>query len=43
MKKLKVYIDTSIISFLFAEDAPEYMRITRDFFENYLLEVLYEK
>ena len=36
MKKLKVYLDTSIINFLFADDAPEYMRITRDFFENYL-------
>ena len=36
MRKLKVYLDTSIINFVDAEDAPEYMAITRDFFNNYL-------
>jgi len=33
MKKLKVYLDTSVINFLFADDAPEFKSITIDFFE----------
>lgn len=36
MKKLKVYLDTSIINFLFAVDSPEYMQITIDFFDHYI-------
>lgn len=36
MRKLKIYLDTSIINFLFADDAIEYMIVTKDFFENYL-------
>ncbi|MBI4691294.1 MAG: type II toxin-antitoxin system VapC family toxin [Nitrospirae bacterium] len=36
MRKLKIYLDTSIINFLFAKDAPEYMDITKNFFDNYL-------
>lgn len=36
MRKLKIYLDTSIINFLFADDAPEYMRITREFFDYFL-------
>jgi len=36
IKKLKVYLDTSIINFLFADDAPEKQEITIDFFENRL-------
>lgn len=36
MKKLSIYLDTSIISFYFAEDAPFYQQITRDFFHNYI-------
>jgi len=36
MKKLKVYLDTSIISFLYADDSPEYQKATQDFFDNYL-------
>lgn len=35
-KKLKIYLDTSVINFLFADDAPEKKEITVDFFENYL-------
>ena len=35
-KKLKIYLDTSVINFLFADDAPEKKEITIDFFENYL-------
>ncbi|MBN2533195.1 MAG: hypothetical protein JXB88_09905 [Spirochaetales bacterium] len=34
MKKLKLYLDTSVINFIFADDAPEKQRITIDFFEN---------
>ena len=38
MRKLKIYLDTSVINFLFADDAPEYKKITVDFFENYINE-----
>jgi rRNA-processing protein FCF1 len=34
LKKLKVYLDTSIINFLEADDAPEYKKSTENFFEN---------
>ena len=37
-KKLKIYLDTSVINFLFADDAPEKKEVTVDFFENYLSE-----
>ena len=36
MKKLKIYLDTSIISFMYADDSPEKQSITREFFEKYL-------
>jgi len=36
MKKLKIYLDTSVINFLFADDAPEFKQITLDFFDKYL-------
>lgn len=32
MKKLRIYLDTSVINFLFADDAPEKRDITRRFF-----------
>src|SRR3989339_130481 len=35
-KKLKIYLDTSVINFLFADDAPDLKKITIDFFDNYL-------
>ena len=35
-KKLKIYLDTSVINFLFADDALQFKSITMDFFENYL-------
>lgn len=35
MKKISIYLDTSVINFLFADDAPEYMKATQDFFEKY--------
>ena len=34
MKKLKVYLDTSIVNFLYVNDAPEYRKATEVFFEN---------
>ncbi|MBI4931450.1 MAG: type II toxin-antitoxin system VapC family toxin [Bacteroidetes bacterium] len=36
MKRLKIYLDTSVINFLFADDVPEFRKITEDFFENYV-------
>lgn len=36
MKKLKIYLDTSVISFMYADDSPEKQSITREFFEKYL-------
>lgn len=36
MRKAKIYLDTSVISFYFAEDAPEKMAITRQFFDQEL-------
>ena len=34
MKKLKVYLDTSIINFLYEIDSPELRKVTELFFEN---------
>lgn len=34
MKKKLIYLDTSVINFYFAEDAPEKMPITKEFFDN---------
>ncbi|MBS4028073.1 MAG: type II toxin-antitoxin system VapC family toxin [Ignavibacteriales bacterium] len=42
MKRQKVYLDTSIINFLFAEDAPDFKKVTVDFFENYVRQKVYE-
>jgi len=36
MKKLRIYLDTSVINFLYADDAPEKRDITLDFFEKKL-------
>lgn len=33
MKKIKIYLDTSVINFLYADDAPEFQSITEDFFQ----------
>jgi len=42
MRKLKVYLDTSVINFIFADDAPEKRDITIDFFDNYVRTNIYE-
>jgi hypothetical protein len=36
------YLDTSVINFLFADDAPEKQEITIDFFDHYVLPQVYE-
>ncbi len=36
MRKLRIYLDTSIISFVYADDAPEKQSITKEFFTAYL-------
>ena len=36
MRRLSIYLDTSVISFLFAEDEPEKRPITTEFFDSYL-------
>lgn len=42
MKKIEIYLDTSVINFLFADDAPEKRDITIDFFNNYVKTGIYE-
>lgn len=42
MKKIKIYLDTSIINFLFADDAPEKQDITVNFFKNYVKPIVYD-
>jgi predicted nucleic acid-binding protein len=42
MKRLKIYLDTCIINFLFAEDAPQLRDVTIDFFENFVQTGKYE-
>ena len=41
-KKLKIYLDTSVINFLFADDAPEKQDVTIDFFENFIKKEVYD-
>lgn len=36
VKKLRIYLDTSVINFLFADDAPEKRDITREFFQSFV-------
>ena len=36
MKKLRIYFDTSIISFVYADDAPQYQQATVDLLNNYI-------
>jgi len=41
MKKLKIYLDTSVINFLFANDVPELKKITKEFFDKYVKNNIY--
>ena len=42
MRKSEIYLDTSVINFLFADDAPEKRDITIDLFENYIQNKVYD-
>jgi predicted nucleic acid-binding protein len=42
MKKIKIYLDTSVINFLFADDSPEKKEITKQFFELFVSKGIYE-
>jgi predicted nucleic acid-binding protein len=42
LRKTKLYLDTSVISFYYAEDAPEKMAVTRKFFDQELAKKEYE-
>jgi len=35
MKKLRIYLDTSVINFRYADDAPDVRRVTEEFFAEY--------
>ena len=39
---VSVYLDTSVINFLFADDAPELKEVTVDFFNNFVLRGTYK-
>jgi predicted nucleic acid-binding protein len=41
-QRFKIYLDTSVINFLFADDAPELKVYTEDFFENFVRTAIYE-
>lgn len=41
MKKQSIYLDTSVINFLFADDSPEKKEITVDFFDNFIEPEIY--
>ena len=36
MKKTKIYLDTTIINFIFADDAPDFRDVTLDFFKDFV-------
>lgn len=42
MKKISIYLDTSVINFIFADDSPEKQEITKEFFENYIKKGVYK-
>jgi predicted nucleic acid-binding protein len=35
MKKMRIYLDTSVVNFLFADDSPDFRRVTEEFFALY--------
>lgn len=35
MKGLRIYLDTSVVNFVFADDSPDFQRVTIEFFENH--------
>ena len=41
-RKLKIYLDTSVISFLYADDAPDKRDATVEFFDDFIANHKYE-
>jgi len=41
-RKLKIYLDTSVINFLYYEQSPDYQYATIELFENFILSNKYE-
>ncbi|MBI3987760.1 MAG: hypothetical protein HY343_12615 [Lentisphaerae bacterium] len=35
MRRERIYLDTSVFNFLFADDAPDFRRVTEDFFSKH--------
>lgn len=42
MRRLKINLDTSVINFLFADDAPELQKITKEFFDKFVKLGIYD-
>ena len=42
MRKKTIYLDTSVINFLFADDAPEKRDLTKEFFDYYVRTGIYD-
>ncbi len=42
MKKIRIYLDTSVISFLLADDAPEKQAVTKQFFDEFVKPAVYD-
>jgi rRNA-processing protein FCF1 len=42
MKLQKVYLDTSVINFLYADDAPDFKKVTEEFFYSFVRERKYD-
>ena len=40
-QRLRIYLDTSVPNFLFAEDSPEKMEVTQDLFINFIKPSIY--
>lgn len=40
--KASIYLDTSVINFLFADDAPEKKEVTQDLFDNFIKTGIYQ-
>ena len=41
-KRLKIYLDTSVINFIYADDSPERKEMTIDLFDNFIKPEIYE-
>ena len=42
MKRMKVYLDTSVINHLFADDAPEAKKTTHELFNSYIKHIIFD-